>query len=136
MRGRPREAASGLPLHDHGALLGVAITPSATRRAGPRNARPATWACCSRLFGGVRNPSNGNRDIKEVLGRVDAERFGRVTCRTFRKTVATWLDDVGLSARQIADHLGHAKPSMTQDTYLGLAVASAEAAKILDRSGS
>lgn len=49
---------------------------------------------------------------------------------------ATRLDDAGLSARQIADHLGHVKPSMTQDVYLGRAVASAEAAKILDRKDS
>ncbi|WP_141581259.1 tyrosine recombinase XerC [Actinomadura sp. WMMA1423] len=88
------------------------------------------------LFGGVRNPSNGNRDIKEVLGRVDAERFGWVTSHTFRKTVATRLDDAGLSARAIADHLGHAKPSMTQDVYMGRSVASAEAAKALGRRGS
>jgi integrase len=32
-----------------------------------------------------------------------------------RKTAATLLDDAGLSARQIADHLGHSKPSVTQD---------------------
>ncbi|MEV4001018.1 site-specific integrase [Actinomadura sp. NPDC049753] len=88
------------------------------------------------LFGGVRNPSNGNRDIKEVLSRIDAERFGWVTSHTFRKTVATRLDDAGLSARAIADHLGHAKPSMTQDVYMGRSVASAEAAEALGRRGS
>ncbi|WP_208268252.1 site-specific integrase [Actinomadura nitritigenes] len=88
------------------------------------------------LFGGVRNPSNANRDIKEVLAQVDADRFGWVTSHTFRRTVATRLDDAGLSARAIADHLGHAKPSMTQDVYMGRNVASAQAAKILDKSGS
>lgn len=31
------------------------------------------------LVGGVRNPSDANRDLKEVLDRVDAERFGWVT---------------------------------------------------------
>lgn len=85
------------------------------------------------LFGGVRNPSNANRDLKEVLGRVDADRFGWVTSHTFRRTVATRLDDAGLSARAIADHLGHAKPSMTQDVYMGRSVASAQAAEILDK---
>jgi integrase len=88
------------------------------------------------LFGGVRNPSNANRDIKEVLTRVDAERFGWVTSHTFRRTVATRLDDAGLSARAIADHLGHAKPSMTQDVYMGRNVASARAAEVLHREGS
>ncbi|MFI0484858.1 tyrosine recombinase XerC [Actinomadura sp. 9N215] len=88
------------------------------------------------LFGGVRNPSNANRDVKEVLARIDAERFGWVTSHTFRKTVATRLDEAGLSARAIADHLGHAKPSMTQDVYMGRNVASAEAAKALGKDGS
>jgi integrase len=88
------------------------------------------------LAGGVRNPSDANRDLREVLNRVDTEVYGWVTSHTFRKTVATLQDDDGLSARQIADHLGHAKPSMTKDFYLGRAVASAEAAKILDRKES
>ena len=42
----------------------------------------------------------------------------------------------GLSARAIADHLGHAKPSMTQDTWMGRNVASAQATEILHREGS
>lgn len=88
------------------------------------------------LFGGVRNPSNANRDIKAVLTGIDGERFGWVTSHTFRRTVATRLDEAGLSARAIADHLGHAKPSMTQDVYMGRNVASAEAAAILGKSGS
>ena len=88
------------------------------------------------LFGGVRNPSNANRDVKEVLTRVDAEAYGWVTTHTFRKTVATRLDEAGLSARAIADHLGHAKPSMTQDVYMGRNVASAQAAEILGKRES
>lgn len=38
---------------------------------------------------------------------------------TYRKTVATMLDRQGLSARTIADQLGHARISMTQDVYMG-----------------
>ena len=86
------------------------------------------------LAGGVRNPSNTNRDIREVLNRVDAEAYGWVTTHTWRRTLATRLDDASLSARQIADHLGHSKPSMTQDVYMGRTVASAEAAKSLTNS--
>lgn len=59
--------------------------------------------------------------------------FAWVTSHVFRKTVATRLDEAGLSARLIADQLGHAKPSMTQDVYMGRKVVSAEAARILDR---
>jgi len=43
------------------------------------------------------------------------------------------LDEAGLSARSIADHLGHAAPSMTQDVYMGRRVANSDAAKVLDR---
>jgi len=50
---------------------------------------------------------------------VERAGYARVTFRTFRKTVATLLDDAGLTARQIADILGHARPSMTQDVYMG-----------------
>ena len=51
----------------------------------------------------------------------------------FRKTVATRLDDAGLSARQVADQLGHARPSLTQDIYMGRKVVTADAARLLDR---
>jgi integrase len=45
-----------------------------------------------------------------------------------RKTCATLLDTAGLSARTIAEYLGHAKPSMTQDVYMSRNVGSADAA--------
>jgi integrase len=55
-----------------------------------------------------------------------------VTFRTFRKTVATLLDEAGLTARQIADILGHARPSMTQDVYMGRRAISRAGADALD----
>jgi integrase len=55
-----------------------------------------------------------------------------VTFHTFRKTVATLLDDAGLSARQIADILGHAHPSMTQNTYMGRGQVSRDGAEALN----
>jgi integrase len=82
------------------------------------------------LKGGVRNPSNANRDMKAAIIRANPE-LSWVTSHTSRKTVATRLDEAGLSAREIADHLGHAKPSMTQDVYMGRGVASAAAAQVL-----
>ena len=42
-----------------------------------------------------------------------------MTSHTFRKTVASRLDDAGFSIRHIADQLGHARPSTTLDHYLG-----------------
>jgi integrase len=78
----------------------------------------------------LRDPSNTAGDLREVL---DMLGFNWVTSHVFRKTVATRLDEAGLSARQIADQLGHKKPSLTQDIYMGRKVVSAEAARILDR---
>lgn len=49
-----------------------------------------------------------------------------------RKTAATEMDRAGLSAREIADQLGHARVSMTQGRYLGLRAASDAAASALD----
>jgi integrase len=87
------------------------------------------------LKGGVRNPSNANRDMKAAMVRANPD-LSWVTSHTCRKTVATRLDEAGLSAREIADHLGHAKPSMTQDVYMGRGVASAAAAMALQREAA
>ena len=42
------------------------------------------------------------------------------------------MDEAKLTARQIADHLGHSRPSMTQDVYMGGGAASADAAAALE----
>jgi integrase len=52
----------------------------------------------------------------------------------FRKTCATLLDEGELSARQIADQLGHAKVSMTQNSYLGRRLTNRRTAEALDRA--
>lgn len=85
------------------------------------------------VLGHLRDPNNTSGDLREVL---DWGGYDWITSHVFRKTIATKLDDAGLSARQIADHLGHANPSMTQDVYLGRSVVTAEAATILDRPGA
>lgn len=56
-----------------------------------------------------------------------------LTSHMFRKTVATLLDEGGLSARLIADQLTHSKPSMTLDKYMGRGVVGDAAAKVLER---
>lgn len=78
----------------------------------------------------LRDPSNTAADLRLVLDRLG---YDWVTSHTFRRTVATRLDDAGVSARQIADQLGHSQPSMTQDRYMGRQVVSADAARILER---
>jgi integrase len=65
--------------------------------------------------GGWRDPSNTSRDLRTARGTAG---FARVTSHVFRKTCATILDEAGLSARDIADQVGHSRPSMTQDHYM------------------
>ena len=57
-----------------------------------------------------------------------------MTSHVFRKTCATLLDGGALSARQIADQLGHAKVLMTQDNYLGRRLTNRRNAETLDRA--
>jgi integrase len=76
----------------------------------------------------LRDPSNTADDLRRTL---DPLGFDWVTSHTFRKTAATLLDDAGLSARQIADQLGHARPSLTQDVYMGRKVVTKQAANLL-----
>lgn len=79
--------------------------------------------------GNIRDPRNTARDLRNLFDRIG---YPWVHGHVFRKTVATRLDDAGLSARLIADQLGHWRPSMTQDTYLGRHVVSVAAGRVLD----
>ena len=79
----------------------------------------------------LRDPENFNtawRAVRDELGMPD------VTSHSFRKTVATLIDDAGLSARIGADHLGHAKVSMTQDRYMSRGRIHTQVADLLDRT--
>jgi integrase len=79
--------------------------------------------------GGWRDPANTRRDIRRARG----EEFSWVTSHVFRKTAATMLDEAGLTARQIANQLGHSRPSLTQDVYMGRGVVDPQAAAALER---
>lgn len=81
--------------------------------------------------GTYRDPNNFGRDWR--LAR-DELKLPDVTSHSFRKTVATMIDDAGLSARIGADHLGHAKVSMTQDRYMKRGKIHLEVADLLDRA--
>ncbi|WP_084222251.1 tyrosine recombinase XerC [Rhodococcus sp. Chr-9] len=63
-----------------------------------------------------RDPDTVSRQWRQVRAALGLEW---VTTHTFRKTVATLIDEEGLSARVAADHLGHAQVSMTTDVYFG-----------------
>jgi integrase len=78
-----------------------------------------------------RDPDNFRsrwREVRVALGVPDATRH------SFRKTVATLIDDAGLSARIGADHLGHTRISMTQDRYMARGRIHTAVADMLDRT--
>ena len=78
-----------------------------------------------------RDPDNVRarwREVRQDLGVPDA------TSHSFRKTVATLIDEEGLSARIGADHLGHSRISMTQDKYMARGRVHTAVADLLDRT--
>jgi integrase len=81
--------------------------------------------------GTLRDPDNFNRVWRQVRDELGASG---VSSHSFRKTVATLIDDEGLSARIGADHLGHAHVSMTQDVYMKRGRIRAQVAELLDRT--
>jgi integrase len=144
------------------ALPEFAVRMLEDRRASSRRQTGAQTVFPPPLTGALRDPSNVSGDLRQLLdsfecetcagtgyrldehGSLTAAAGGRrlrcqegpwswVTSHTFRKTVATRLDEAGLTPRQVADQLGHANPSMTLDVYFGRQVVSAEAARVLNR---
>ncbi|GAA2947741.1 site-specific integrase [Microbacterium luteolum] len=81
-------------------------------------------------------PLGKRRDRRNTSGEWQAARerlgLGDYTFHSFRKTVATALDQAGLSARDIAEYLGHANPSLTLNTYMSKTVGGRRAADALD----
>ena len=84
-------------------------------------------------LGGLRDPSNTQADLRMIF---DEAGYEWVTSHVYRKTVATLMDEAGLTARQAADQLGHAKVSMTQDRYFGRGVVRTGAAGVLEVFGA
>jgi integrase len=81
--------------------------------------------------GAWRDPDNFRarwRAVRDELGVPDA------TSHSFRRSVATLIDDEGLSARIGADHLGHSRVSMTQDKYMARGRVHTAVAEMLDRT--
>ncbi|WP_367131173.1 tyrosine recombinase XerC [Saccharothrix sp. HUAS TT1] len=80
-------------------------------------------------LGGLRDKHNTLARWREFRQRAG---YPWVTFRTFRRSVATILDEAGLTARQIADQLGHSKVSTSQDVYMARRVTSRRAAEALE----
>ena len=79
--------------------------------------------------GGYRDRNNIESAFRQVR---TGTPFDWVVPHTYRKTVATMLDQGGLSARMIADQLGHSRISMTQDIYMGRRAVDGSVASALE----
>jgi integrase len=65
-----------------------------------------------------RHPARPEQLPETVAHRTGGTRRRRRDTHSFRKAVATLVDDEGLSARIGADYLGHSHVSLTQDRYM------------------
>ncbi len=92
-------------------------------------AEPNEWdVVFSSPRGRLRDPAYTCNDVSELMTDAGHEW---ATAHTFRHTVATLLDLAGLSAREIANYLGRARASMTQDVYMSRHTVSERAAGLL-----
>jgi integrase len=80
--------------------------------------------------GTLRDPNNFNKQWRRVRDGLGAPT---ATTHSFRKSLATLIDDEGLSARIGADHLGHTNISMTQDKYMSRGRVHTQVAELLNR---
>lgn len=81
--------------------------------------------------GTLRDPNNFAkqwRKVRDDLGVPDT------SSHSFRKSVATLIDEEGLSPRIGADHLGHRHVSMTMDRYMSRGRTHSAVADLLDRA--
>jgi integrase len=80
--------------------------------------------------GTLRDPNNFGKQWRVARVKLGVPE---TTSHSFRKSIATLIDDDGLSARIGADHLGHRHVSMTQDVYMTRGRIHPEVADLLDR---
>ncbi|MFC4949969.1 site-specific integrase [Pseudonocardia sp. GCM10023141] len=79
--------------------------------------------------GTLRDPDNTRSQLRTVLAGTE---WVGLHPHAFRRRVATQLDVKGLSAREIADYLGHERVSMTQDVYMSRRITGTGAADALN----
>jgi integrase len=80
-----------------------------------------------------RDLNNIQKLVRYVRGRVDGLDW--ISTHTFRRTVATRLDAAGFSPMEIANQLGHSRPSMSQDVYMDRSLVGPQrASEVLGRA--
>lgn len=72
--------------------------------------------------------------VDEATQPAESDKLAWIKSHALRKTTATALDNAGHTARQIADQLGQAKVSITQDIYMGRQAANPAAAQALEHA--
>ncbi|MEU4291872.1 helix-turn-helix domain-containing protein [Kribbella sp. NPDC026596] len=72
--------------------------------------------------------------VHDAAQPTESDRLAWIRSHALRKTTATALDQAGHTARQIADQLGQAKVSITQDIYMGRQAANPAAAQALQQA--
>ncbi|MFG1820644.1 helix-turn-helix domain-containing protein [Kribbella sp. NPDC049174] len=72
--------------------------------------------------------------LHDATQPADSDKLAWIRSHALRKATATALDEAGHTARQIADQLGQAKVSITQDIYLARRAANPAAAEALQRA--
>lgn len=82
--------------------------------------------------GTLRDPDNTRKALREAVAGTEWQGLHP---HAFRHLVATRLDAAGLTAREIADYLGHERVSMTQDVYMSRKSTGAGASTALDAFG-
>lgn len=103
----------------------VSILGDRRVRGGPNN----DGLVFPTVLGKMRDPRNTARDWALARERMGVPAY---SFHSFRKTVATALDQAGLTPRDIAEYLGHADPSLTMGTYMSKTVGGSRAADAID----
>jgi integrase len=106
--------------------------PAHNTPASPENGRDWDYVFPTEM-GHLRDPANTRRDLREAFRRAGYEG---ITSHILRKSVATLMDDAGLTARSAAVQLGPAQTTtMTQNIYFGRKVRKTGAAEVLEVLG-
>jgi integrase len=126
---------------------GLIVQPHTKSDAGMRTVRPPAWVIdllrkrhadshgpwvFPSTRGMLRDPDNTRKRLREAVA---GSPWQGLHPHVFRHLVATRLDAAGLSAREIADYLGHERVSMTQDVYMSRRATGANASVALDVFG-
>jgi len=78
-------------------------------------------------LGEPRDRNNVSKAVRRVFASAGVQWAGT---HTFRRTVASWMDEAGCSLAEIANQLGHADTNVTAK-YLGRKVAPTRAASVM-----